>query len=244
MSNRALRALELFGQDESITFDEFKQYKYDMTYSLDSDIPRIVEMILGSPLKDDLDYLEALDVLRRWDFSATQDNEEATLAIFTLLHLADTSENFSPSRMVGNEFTQEEAVEAFKLAVESLNENFERVRIPWGEVNRIQRGGVDLNMGGGPDILHAIYGSLQEDGRLRGFTGDSYVMLIAWDKDGAVSSYSIHQYGSATQDEGSPHFADQVPLFARRELKPVWIDEADIRSNLEKEYRPGEEIED
>jgi acyl-homoserine lactone acylase PvdQ len=40
----------------------------------------------------------------------------------------------------------------------------------------------------------------------------------------------------------SPHFADQSPLFVRRELKPVWMEEADIRANLEKEYRPGEEM--
>jgi len=38
-------------------------------------------------------------------------------------------------------------------------------------------------------------------------------------------------------------YADQSPLFARRQLKPVWFDEAEIRANLEREYRPGEEVE-
>jgi len=54
-------------------------------------------------------------------------------------------------------------------------------------------------------------------------------------------SRSIHQYGSATLDERSPHYADQVPLFVQHELKPVWFDEADIRANLEVAYRPGED---
>lgn len=37
------------------------------------------------------------------------------------------------------------------------------------------------------------------------------------------------------------HLADAgVPLFMQRQLKPVWLDEADIRANLEREYRPGE----
>jgi hypothetical protein len=30
-------------------------------------------------------------------------------------------------------------------------------------------------------------------------------------------------------------------LFALRELKPVWLYEAEIRQNLEREYRPGEQ---
>ncbi len=74
-----------------------------------------------------------------------------------------------------------------------------------------------------------------------GRTGDSYVLLAAWDSAGEVSSWSIHPFGSATLDETSPHYADQAPIFARRELKPVWLDEAEIRAHLEREYRPGEE---
>ena len=35
--------------------------------------------------------------------------------------------------------------------------------------------------------------------------------------------------------------AEQSPLMANRQLKPVWFDEADIRANLECEYVPGEE---
>jgi penicillin amidase/acyl-homoserine-lactone acylase len=242
MSNRSLRALSLFSLDESITLDEFVKYKYDMTYSQDSDVVQIVEMILNSSLSEDSEFDEALDVLQRWDFSATPNNEEAALGIFTLYHLTEVSENFSASKMVNGEVTSEEAEEAFKLAVSTLSEHFESLSTQWGEVNRIQRGDVDLGMGGGPDLLHASYGSLQGDGRIKGFTGDSYVMIIAWDAEGQVQSYSIHQYGSATQAEDSPHYADQVALFARRELRPVWFDEADIRANLEREYRPGDEI--
>ena len=56
---------------------------------------------------------------------------------------------------------------------------------------------------------------------------------------GKVSSRSVHQYGSATSDRRSPHYADQSPLFARYELKPVYFDQADVRMHLSREYRPG-----
>jgi hypothetical protein len=36
-----------------------------------------------------------------------------------------------------------------------------------------------------------------------------------------VRSRSIHQYGAATIRRGSPHYADQSPLFVREEFKEV-----------------------
>jgi acyl-homoserine lactone acylase PvdQ len=80
---------------------------------------------------------------------------------------------------------------------------------------------------------------LDENGEVYGRAGDCLVLLATWDKDGNVHSRSIHQYGSATSRPDSPHYADQVPLFVKRETKPVWMDEEDIRANLEREYRPG-----
>ena len=132
-------------------------------------------------------------------------------------------------------------IDAFIETVNTLNEKFGRVDMPWGDINRLMRGGVDLPIGGSPDILHATYGEFQDDGRIMITGGDSYVMLVIWDKDGNVSSTSVHQFGSSTLDEDSPHYADQAPLMANRQLKPVWFDEEDIRANLEREYVPGEE---
>lgn len=52
--------------------------------------------------------------------------------------------------------------------------HFGRVDMPWGDVNRLMHANVDLSIGGGPDILHATYGELQEDSRLKNTDGDSY----------------------------------------------------------------------
>jgi penicillin amidase/acyl-homoserine-lactone acylase len=241
MSNRSLRATELFSSDESITFEEFITYKFDMTYSSDSDVPKLVEIILSNPIPEEEDLLEGIGILSNWDFEADPESPGATIAILTLYDLAQTSKSFSGSRLLGSKFVTQEVLESYQRTIESMVENFGRVDVPWGEVNRLIRGDVDLGMGGGPDLLHAVGSSLQEDGRLKGYVGDSYVLLVRWDPDGQIQSFSIHQYGSSTLDESSPHYADQSPLFVKRQLKPVWFDEADIRTNLEREYRPGEE---
>ena len=112
---------------------------------------------------------------------------------------------------------------------------------PWTVVRHsFLQGFADLGLFGGPDLLHAVYAQPGGDGRLVGTSGDSYILLVEWDPQGRGSSRSIQPYGSAVLDARSPHYADQAPLFAACRLKPVWLDEADIRAHLEREYRPGE----
>jgi penicillin amidase/acyl-homoserine-lactone acylase len=240
MSNRSLRALELFGNDESITADEFFAYKYDMTYHPESDIVRIVEMILAAPPPSDRDERGAYDLLASWDWQSTPDSTGATVAILTLYYVLEAEDtDMSVSNMTGGEFTAVTVQTSFSQAVDLLLENFGSVEVPWQEVNRLVRGNVDLGLGGSPDVLHAVYGELGEDGRFQGIAGDAYILMVTWLPDGSVRSQSIHQYGSATLDGASPHYADQAPIFVARELTPVWFTETEILANLEEEYEPG-----
>jgi len=240
MSNRGLRALELFGADESITAEDFYAYKYDQAYSAQSDIPRYVDIIVNAPelQQGDAATQQAVDLLQAWDRQTTPDSPATALMVLTLNYLNDQGQ-LNPSKLVGAEIDPAQVVTGFQAAVAGLQAIFGRVDVPWSEVNRLVRGETDLGLGGGPDVLHAVYGDLGKDGRFHGIAGDSYILLVQWDADGMVSSQSIHQYGSATLDETSPHYADQAPLFVNRELKPVWLDEADIRAHLEREYQPG-----
>jgi penicillin amidase/acyl-homoserine-lactone acylase len=130
-------------------------------------------------------------------------------------------------------------IQAFAAQARRLSGAYGRVDVPWSRVNRLVRGRVDLGLGGGPDVLHAVYGE-PVGARLVGRAGDSYVLVAEWGPEG-VRSWSVHNYGSATGDPDSPHYADQAPLFASRRLKPVWLDEAEIRLHLEREYRPARE---
>jgi len=68
--------------------------------------------------------------------------------------------------------------------------------------------------------------------------GDSFIMFIAWDRQGHVSSQSIQPFGAATTRPESPHYADQAPLFVRHQLKPVWFDPAQLKGHIERIYRP------
>ena len=230
MTNRALRALELFGHAAAIPQPAFDDYKFDVTYSTDSVVAQRWRALLSRPAPTDALTARALALLRGWNLGAEPDNRITALAILTLRP---------------NEFGGVEAADPALLqrrlrdAARELEWTFGRIDPPWAEVNRLRRGAVDIGMGGAPDVLHAVYGRRDPDGRLRGTAGDSYILMVEWDKQGRVSSRSVNTYGSVTRDARSPHYADQAPLFAGERLKPVWLEEKDIRAHLEREYRPG-----
>lgn len=224
LNNRALRSLELYGADSLINWTEFLDYKHDTAYSQES---RMAAMVATAV--DQTNDPEARTVLAEWNLDTAADNESAALALLAFGRYVRDEE--PPS--------DEALLQALDEAATDLREHFGGVRVPLGEVLRLRRGDTDLALSGGPDVLRAIYGAPGEDGRLVANVGDSYILMVAWDKDGNVSSESIHQFGSATLDAQSPHFDDQAPLFARQELKPVLLDEAAIRAHLKREYRPG-----
>jgi len=232
MTNRALRARELFEPDTSVTWEEFNTYKYDMKYSDDSFLAKTLDQLATITPPDDPKIKEAITILKNWDRDTNPESTGAALAVLTILPL-NNSKGTVPS--------DEKIMASLTNAVTLLVKTHGQLDIPWKNVNRLVHGDTNLGTGGGPDILHAFYGGLnEEDGTYTGRAGDCYVMLVKWDKDGNLQSESIHQYGSATVVPESPHYADQSPLFVKRQLKPVWYEESDIRANLEVEYSPGE----
>jgi penicillin amidase/acyl-homoserine-lactone acylase len=193
-------------------------------------------------LPADPDVQQAAAILRDWDLQTNKESVGATIFELTL-HFASERDGVSLAwdALTHTAVPTDALVEGLTQAVAFLREHYGRIEVPWSEVNRLRRGDVDLGVAGAPDIVHAVYGELEEDGRFRGTAGDAYVLLVTWDANGDVRSESVHQYGSATSVENSPHYADQAPLFVNQQLKPVWYDEADIRAHLEREYAPGQE---
>ncbi len=235
-TNRSLRSRELLAADQAITPAEFAAIKWDMTYHPESLVAELAGRL--PDLIDSPDLAEAVGLVAGWDREADPDDPATALVITTLAELLDQGADLNASQLGEGEVGDDELRTAVAAAVATLTEHFGRIDPPWSEVNRLVRGDLDIGLGGGPDLLHAVYGD-HVDGRFEGTAGDSYVLLVTFHPDGQITSQSIHQFGTDTLGEGSVHYADQAPLFAARRLKPVWFDQADILANLEREYRPG-----
>lgn len=224
MTNRAYRVLETVGVQKIISAKMFNDDKYDLYYSVESDGAKGLKGLLALDASQDADIAAAQGVLRAWDLKTDVHNRSAALAVITLTKVIAGA---PPAA-------------ALKATIEDLKAHFGRIDPEWGDVNRIRRGKLDLAIDGGPDIYRAVYGRPDPDGRLRALAGDTFVMFVEWDEAGRLSSRSIHQFGSATLDESSPHYADQTPLFVDMKTKPVWFTEAQLKGHVDKEYRPPE----
>ena len=231
ITNRSRRALTLIENDSAISEEELLRYRADTKYDPQSQIMQMVVELVGAQSSDPL-IQEAQEVLVNWDGDTRQDSRGAALAVIT------------GTRALGYEYidTEMPPMEALAKTAQELKTHYGRIDPEWGQVNRIQRGDVDLPLDGAPDVLRAIYADrdgLTVEGIINAFAGDTHIMYADWDAAGQLTLKSIHQYGAATTDESSPHYNDQVPLFAKGDYKAMPMTLEEVLPHATSDYRPG-----
>ena len=226
MTNRAYRSIELFDSYSSISEQDFDDIKFDNKYSVQSRSYKYISKIFEIDFEtDELNY--AKNVLRDWDLSTNFDNTSAALGVCVL-----SNEWISEQ---GQRIPQDPEI-SFRDCVTELNETYGKVDPKWSERNFIVRGQKKISVQGGPDVLRAIYGRNDNEGDLKAAGGDGLYIHVSWDKDKKQQSKSIHQYGSATQDNTSIHFDDQMDLYVNEVYKPTFYDSELLDKNTSKVY--------
>ena len=226
MTNRAYRSIELFDSYSSISEQDFDDIKFDNKYSVQSRSYKYISKIFEIDFEtDELNY--AKNVLRDWDLSTNFNNTSAALGVCVL-----SNEWISEQ---GQRIPQDPEI-SFRDCVTELNETYGKVDPKWSERNFIVRGQKKISVQGGPDVLRAIYGRNDNEGDLKAAGGDGLYIHVSWDKDKKQQSKSIHQYGSATQDNTSIHFDDQMNLYVNEVYKPTFYDSELLDKNTSKVY--------
>ena len=234
MTNRALRQLETYGADEAISRDEFIAYKFDLKYSQASEVAHRRAAILEADLPDDPIIQEARALLAQWDLSTDRDNIPATVGVLgvamPLVNAEVTGKDAPP------------AAEAFVAQIRAAHQKLGRLDIPFGDINRMVRGSVDIPLDGGPDIMRAIYDldGLNGSGKLEVVAGDTLIMMAEWLPDGGFHVDSIHQFGSAATVPDSPHYADQTGLFAAHDFRVMHYDFEALKPTIKRSYHPAD----
>lgn len=227
-TNRGTRAVELLSADRSISQAELEAIKYDTAVSRQGWAKSWFDDIEQASHDETTSAGQVL--LREWDWNFDGRGPADALALMVMR----TGNAWYYRRQ-----ERTEPVVALREAMDHLRKHFGRIDPPLGDVLRLRQGKVDLPLDGGPDVLRAMpLWDVEEDGRLAVKHGDSFLMFMAWDRQGRVRSRSIQPFGAATTRPDSPHYADQAALFTRRQTKPVWFSPAALRANVERVYRP------
>lgn len=233
-SNRGYREHELYGADTSITGEEFVAYKFDHFYSARSKLSLMIDALVDDPkLAADPETKEAIALLKSWDRSAAKESRAAALAI----RIGCLAYNCYASDEPGPE---PDAEHALRRAIKEMRAVFGRLDPPWSDAMRLKRGAADLALNGGPDTLRAAYPEEKTlHGKWAAAGGDTYILYADWSPDGTVAIKTIHQFGAATRDEKSPHYADQAPIFVAEQWKTPPLTLEGAIAEASRDYRPG-----
>ena len=243
MHFRAQRSAELLDRDSSITFEELLDYKHSTRMHL---ADRVLEELI--PAARELGAEPAMrgaDVLSRWDRKADADSRGAVLFYHWVRNW--TENDLEVSKRFRVPWSKEaprttpvglvdamKAAHALERATKQVEKRYGSARVAWGDVFRVQYGGKDLPANGSPGdpfgIIRSAVFAPSESNRQKIVAGDTYYAAIEFSDP--LKAKVLTSYGNATQAH-SRHVGDQLELFVRKQMRPVWRTRSEIEEHLE-----------
>lgn len=234
-NNRSTRFRELMADSGKITWEEFERIKYDQrlpsTLAFRTDMSNLFS--LDSANYPDLE--KQIIALKNWNKEASVDSEGAALFAFIYYYWWD--EFAKAGRSFETKLTEKEAIQGIRAAKNHFETHFEKELVGLGDYQKLVRGNKVLPIWGIDDVLTTIRSTPWEKGMRKAAQGESYILMVKFGI-GLPVIESINVYGASNRPE-SPHYADQMERFIRRDLKPMTLDKAEVLRNAKRVYHPG-----
>lgn len=236
-NNRSTRFRELMLDTGRISYERFKEIKYDGQLPEKMAFRTNMESLFNLSPEKYPEIAKQIKVLTNWDKSSGIESEGA--AVFAFVYFYWWDKFAETGRSWETTLSEVESVESLQAAKIHFETHFGKELVTLGEYQKLVRGAKALPLQGIDDVITAMRSVPWEKGMRKGVQGESYIMMVKFG-EGLPKIETINVYG-ASNDPESPHFDDQMQLFLDQKLKPMTLDKAVVLKNAKRVYNPGKE---
>lgn len=243
-NSRGLRFREWMKRrgDKKVSYTDFLALKYDLQ-TPDSSL--FITSMRPIHRLDSLLYPRLTPVIRhlnRWNGAFDSRNLDCASVLLAYGRIFKKTKSGFRELREGVPLTEKIAVNAAKRAQKHLIKRFRTTNVEFGNVFRHERGNKSLPLWGFPDVMASMLFVPTKNkklfpGTFKGIVGESHIVLVRYNADGSREVNAVTAYGSSSKPD-SPHFTDQMELFARQKTRPVYLDKETVWKRAKKIYHP------
>ena len=263
---RAVNAARLLSSTNNYNVDKVIATGYDTKLSaFEILIPALIKAFDKNVVAGDSLYFPLqvpINILRRWDYHASEYSVATTIAIEWAQHLTATIQKVyidsgEPDQVVQTKkfvamATANELLLPLYSTINELNKKLGRWDVQWGQVNRFQRvaGAIDQQYNDDKEsvpirfasstwgMLPAYNSRYYPNTKKRyGVSGNSFICAVEFGTKIKAKSLLA---GGESGDPTSSHFTDQLEMYSKGKFKDVLFYKEDVLEHTEKTYHPGE----
>lgn len=231
-NNRSQRFTELVKDVKQFDYTTFKRIKFDNQLPRELKYPYGIDTMLSLSANDYPALKDVITRFQQWDRKAVAGSNGAAIFLVVYHYVADRLKG-----QASRQLSKLESIDAYQYANDYLIKNFGSVSITLGEIQKLVRGNEELPANGLPDVLAAAYAVPYKNGIRKVVSGDAYICLVRYPKNGLPIIESVNTFGASSHPD-SPHFRDQEELFRQQKTKPMTLDKEIILRKAERIYHP------
>jgi acyl-homoserine-lactone acylase len=235
-NNRSTRLIELIESYDKVSYQDFKDIKYDNSFPSKFNYNFMnISIVEKLKLEAENDLFELLDIIQKWDRKTDIDSQGA--GIYGILYYQLVWNYRNEIYENNNTVSKETLISALREVKRYLFDNFGSIDITLGDFQKLVRGDKEIPIWGLPDVITAMSSRPYKDGKNKVTQGESYIGLVRFNEKGPILE-SIISYGNS-DDPDSNHYTDQMEKYSKFQTKKMTFDRDEIYKEAKKIYNPN-----